>query len=165
MQPSRNTQWHRIRLTQTASEAGVLTSRGSVHSAATANACLAHEGNSFNTLGSLPQEHKCFPPPLRMQLQAFRNTACLAFALFTTTSSSAPPTNTLDKFRQVQLNHLRWAKRSGPWNFVSLIIESHQKALHASQRAGRLSTTQKQLCLCICDASLLGSMIFFFYCR
>lgn len=35
---------------------------------------------------------------------------------------NTPPTNTFDKFQQVQLNHLRWAKRSRLWNFVSMII-------------------------------------------
>lgn len=40
----------------------------------------------------------------------------------TTCIPGTPPINTLDKFRQVQLNHLRWAKRSGPWNLVRLII-------------------------------------------
>lgn len=55
MRPSRNTQWNRIRLTQTAQEAGVLTSDGSGSRQGCCGKSLLWGGNSFNKLGLCPE--------------------------------------------------------------------------------------------------------------
>lgn len=132
MQPSRNTQWNRIRLTQTAQEAGVLTSGGSGSTRGCCGTCLLWGGNSFNKLGLCPENTNASPPP---GLQRQGLLCCGPFR----TVSSTPLPNASDKFRQVQLNHSRWAKRSGPWNFVSLLPKATGKhSMPLREQAGFL---------------------------
>lgn len=154
MQPSRNTQWNRIRLTQTAGEAGVLTSSGSRSTLGCCGKCSLQGGNSFHKLGLCPKNTNASHLHLRCSSRPSKSGLALLFHLH----SNCTRHTSHQHLRQVSTSTAEslWdgPKGQGPETLSAWLSKAPgKKALHAWERAGRLSFTQKQLCFCICDAS------------
>lgn len=108
MQPSRNTQWNRIRLTQTAQEAGVLTSGGSGSPWGCCGKCLLWGGTaSINSVFALRTQ--MLPPPPHTHLPGLQKQGLPCCRPFRTVSSSPPPATP-----QTSFDKYSWITRDGP---------------------------------------------------